>query len=166
VYADPPWRYDHPYSAGREIENHYPTMTHEDICALPVAEICTPDAMLFLWVPSPLLRKGMSVLEAWGFEYLTCAVWDKQKIGMGIYLRQQHEQVLLASRGTPIVPAPSQLSSSVISVPRGAHSAKPEVFYEIIERMYPMLPKIELFSRGRRAGWDAWGNEANGDAAA
>jgi N6-adenosine-specific RNA methylase IME4 len=160
VYSDPPWRYDHPYSAATKIENHYPTMADADICALPVADICTHDAMLFLWVPSPLLKKGMAVLEAWGFEYRTCAVWDKLTIGMGIYFRQQHELLLLASRGKSIVPDPAQLSPSVVSIPRGEHSAKPAAFHELIERMYPTLPKIELFARSRRDGWEAWGNEA------
>jgi N6-adenosine-specific RNA methylase IME4 len=65
--------------------------------------------MLFLWVPSPLLRKGMQAMQQWGFDYLTCAVWIKDKIGMGTYFRQQHELLLLGKRGTSIVPAPGNL---------------------------------------------------------
>jgi N6-adenosine-specific RNA methylase IME4 len=159
VYADPPWQYEHHLSASREIENHYPTLPIEKICALGVADICTPDAMLFLWVPAPLLLKGLQALEAWGFEYCTNMVWDKQSIGMGIYVRQQHEQLIIASRGAPITASPSTLPASVFSSPRGKHSEKPKVVYEFIERMYPDLPKIELFARSRRAGWGAWGNE-------
>jgi N6-adenosine-specific RNA methylase IME4 len=160
VYADPPYQYDHNLSVTREVENHYPTMPLDEICDLPVAEICTPDAMLFLWTPAPLLLNGLRVMEAWGFAYRTGMIWDKQKIGMGIYTRQQHEHVLIGSRGDPITPSPSTLSPSVLSVPRTAHSAKPTELYEIIERMYPDLPRIELFARGGRAGWDAWGNQA------
>jgi len=160
LYADPPWQYDHMISDSRAIENHYPTMSIEAICALQVAQLATDDAMLFLWVPPSFLHKGIRVIEAWGFSYLTSMVWDKQTIGMGYYVRQQHEHVLLAHKGTAIVPDPSTLSPSIVSTPRGKHSEKPAVFHEIIERMYPSLPKIELFARDVREGWAAWGNQA------
>jgi N6-adenosine-specific RNA methylase IME4 len=90
-------------------------------------------------------------------------VWDKQSIGMGIYVRQQHELLVIASHGAPITATPSTLPASVFSIPRGKHSEKPKIVYEFIERMYPGLPKIELFARSRRAGWDAWGNEVESD---
>ena len=160
IYADPPWQYDHLVSVSREIENQYPTMSIEDICAMPVGDLTTPDAMLFLWAPPSFLHKGIRVIEAWGFAYLTSMVWDKQKIGMGYYARQQHEHVLLAYRGTAIVPDPYALSTSIVSAPRGEHSEKPAAFYEIIERMYPELPKVELFARSKRDGWATWGNQS------
>jgi N6-adenosine-specific RNA methylase IME4 len=115
--------------------------------------------MLFLWVPAPLLLKGVQVLDAWGFDYRTNMVWNKQSIGMGIYVRQQHEMLIIASRGAPITASSSTLPASVFSSPRGKHSEKPIIVYEFIEQMYPGLPKIELFARSRRAGWDGWGNE-------
>jgi N6-adenosine-specific RNA methylase IME4 len=99
-------------------------------------------------------------MKQWGFEYLTCAVWIKDKIGMGTYFRQQHELLLLGKRGTSIVPAPSSLCSSVLSAPRGKHSEKPHEAYELIEQMYPELPKVELFARKARDGWARWGNQA------
>jgi N6-adenosine-specific RNA methylase IME4 len=157
VYADPPWRFDIPLSAGRALENHYQTMSLEDICALqiPAAE----NAVLFLWVPSPMLPEGLRVMGAWGFRYSTCAVWDKKKIGMGRYFRQQHEQLFVCVRGKPGTPAPEARPSSVIRWPRGKHSAKPEKVYPMIEAMYPG-PYLELFARPPfREGWDSWGNE-------
>jgi N6-adenosine-specific RNA methylase IME4 len=78
---------------------------------------------------------------------------------MGIYFRQQHELLLLGKRGNAIVPDPRCLSSSMISSARREHSRKPDEAYELIERMYPTLPKIELFARNTRPGWAAWGNE-------
>jgi N6-adenosine-specific RNA methylase IME4 len=159
IYADPPWQYDHMISVSREIENQYQTMTIEAICALDVAALTTPDAMLFLWVPPSFLHKGIRVIEAWGFSYLTSMVWDKMKMGMGYYACQRHEHLLLACRGKAIVPSPSALSPSVIAVKRGKHSEKPAEFYALIERMYPTLPKIELFARSRRNGWGRWGNQ-------
>lgn len=160
IYADPPWQYDFSPSNDRSVENHYPTMPIEDICAMDVASLATPDAMLFLWAPPSFIKKGIMVLEAWGFELATSMVWVKNKIGTGIYVRQRHEYLLLGKRGQPITPRPGSQPDSVIEAPRGPHSEKPEQVYGLIEQMYPGLPKIELFSRSPREGFDAWGNEA------
>lgn len=159
IYADPPWQYDFSPSNDRSVENHYPTMSIEDIMALDVAAIATPDAMLFLWAPPSFIKKGLAVLEAWGFELATSMVWVKDKIGTGIYVRQRHEFLLLGKRGQPITPRPGDQPDSVIESPRGGHSVKPDIVYGIID-MYPGLPKIELFSRAPRHGFDAWGNES------
>jgi N6-adenosine-specific RNA methylase IME4 len=160
IYADPPWRYDVVESESRAIENHYPTMSNEDIYALPIQSLCTDDAVLFLWATSPKLVEAIQVVAAWGFTYKTCMVWVKDKIGMGYYARQQHELLLIATRGAPPTPAPADRPSSIVNAPRDAHSAKPTEFYELIERMYPALPKIELFCRSPRDGWSAWGNQS------
>lgn len=160
IYADPPWQYDFSPSNDRSVENHYPTMPIEDICAMDVASLATPDAMLFLWAPPSFIKKGIMVLEAWGFELASSMVWDKDKIGTGIYFRQQHEYLLLGKRGNPITPRPGSQPRSVFRSQRGEHSEKPAEAYDIIEQMYPGLPKIELFSRSAREGFDAWGNQA------
>ena len=160
LYADPPWRYEHVETENRAIENQYPTMSLEDICALPVSEICTDAAVLFLWATSPKLFEAMRVIEAWGFTYRTCAVWVKDKIGMGYYYRQRHELLLVATLGQIPVPLPANRPDSVIEAPRGQHSAKPVLAAEQIERMYPELRKVELFCRSPREGWRAWGNQA------
>ena len=160
VYADPPWRYEHIETESRAIENQYPTMTLSDICAMPVSGIVTDDAVLFLWATSPKLLEAMHVIDAWGFTYRTCAVWVKDKIGMGYYFRQQHELLLVATRGTPPTPAPRDRPASVIEAARLEHSAKPDEVYELITRMYPTLPKVELFARSSREGFTAWGNQA------
>jgi N6-adenosine-specific RNA methylase IME4 len=161
VYADPPWQYEHVESEARAINNQYPTLSLEEICALPVAQKSTADALLFLWATSPKLSEAMQVVTAWGFTYRTCMVWIKDQIGMGYYARQQHELLLIATRGTPPTPAPEDRPSSVIHAPRGlVHSQKPAAFAEAIERMYPKLPKLELFCRTPRPGWSVWGNQA------
>ena len=160
IYADPPWQYDYTKDESRAVENQYPTMTLEEIKALPVADIAYEQCVLFLWATPPKVDEAMQVIDAWGFTYRTVAVWDKQKIGMGYYFRQQHELLLIATRGNPPAPAPENRPASVYSEPRGTHSSKPVYYYGMIEAMYPGLPKIELFARCRRDGWDAWGNEA------
>ncbi len=163
VLADPPWKYEHSETVSREIENHYPTMALEEICALDVGKkLATDDAVLFLWVPSPKLAEAMRVIEAWGFEYRTGAVWDKEIIGPGYYWRQQHEHILLATRGNPPKPPPAARPSSILKARRTKHSKKPPILHEQIERMYPELPKLELFARAPREGWAVWGNQSEG----
>lgn len=159
IYADPPWQYEHIATESRAIENQYPTMTLEAICKLAVP--AAPDAVLFLWATSPKLAEAIQVIERWSFSYRTCAVWDKERQGMGYYFRQQHELLLVAARGALPVPEPADRPPSVIRLPRGTHSDKPAVVYGLLERMYPTFTaedRIELFARRARAGWTMWGN--------
>jgi N6-adenosine-specific RNA methylase IME4 len=161
IYADPPWRYRSPLSKSRRIENHYPTMPLKEICALkiPAAE----DAILFLWVTSPQLPAGVAVVEAWGFEYKTSLVWDKEIMGMGYWVRGQHEIVLVATRGN-FPPLPECLyTHTVIQQRRTKHSKKPDAVRDLITALFPEARKIELFAREKVAGWDAWGNEVESD---
>lgn len=164
IYADPPWRYENPPigASSRSIENHYPTMTLEDICALPVGDLCTDDAILYLWATAPKLAECLKVLEAWGFEYRTNLCWDKEVIGMGYHARNQHELLLIAKRGSLPPPQAGTQPSSIHREKRGEHSAKPSFYYEMIESAYPQLPKIELFCRSPRDGWEVWGNQSGG----
>lgn len=163
IYADPPWRYDFSVSDSRKIENQYPTMEVDAICGLEVSSIAAPDCVLFLWATSPKLPEAFDVIEAWEFTYKTCMVWRKDKIGMGYYARQQHELLLIAAKGSPPVSPEDARPSSVVDAPRGEHSRKPDVFYEIIERMYPKSKRVELFCRTPRPGWKTWGNEVPGE---
>lgn len=160
IYADPPWRYEYSISTSRDIENQYPTMSLYEICALPVSSISANDSVLFLWATSPKLAEAIGVVEAWGFTYKTCMVWVKDKIGMGYYARQQHELLLVATRGNLPTPKPEDRPSSVIYGERLGHSLKPAEFYDLIEKMYPEFSKVELFCRNPRDGWYSWGNQA------
>jgi len=163
VYADPPWSFK-PYSVetgmDRAADNHYPTMDTAAIRALEVP--AADDAVLFLWATSPMLLEALEVLLAWGFVYKSHFVWEKDKIGTGYWNRNKHELLLVGTRGSIPAPAPGEQYESLIKAPRGAHSAKPFTFREMIEEMFPTLPRIELFARERFEGWDAWGNEADG----
>jgi N6-adenosine-specific RNA methylase IME4 len=157
VYCDPPWRYEHASTPSRAVENQYPTLALDQIKALDVP--AAPAAVLFMWATSPKLEEAIQVVNAWDFTYRTCMVWVKDKIGMGYYVRQQHELVLIARRGDMPLPDETSLPPSVIHAPRGRHSEKPSEFYKIIEQLYPGYPKVELFARSSREGWEAWGNE-------
>jgi N6-adenosine-specific RNA methylase IME4 len=167
LFADPPYRYEFSAKSSRAIERHYETMSLEEICALSVGEIAAENAALFLCVPQALNEQAFAVLSAWGFRYRSGAVWEKTDgIGEGFYFRSQHELFLLATRGDFPPPPPALRPPSIIKAARGAHSEKPAALYETVERMYPGLPRLELFCRGKpRPGWAAWGNETPREAA-
>ena len=163
IVADPEWRFE-PYSRetgmDRAADNHYPTSITDDIAARDVPSIAADDCVLFLWATVPMLRDALRVMEAWGFEYKSHAVWDKGHIGTGYWFRNCHELLLVGTKGDVPAPAMGTQPASVFQIIRGEHSAKPEQFLELIEGYFPNLPKIELNRRGEpRAGWDAWGNE-------
>jgi N6-adenosine-specific RNA methylase IME4 len=157
ILADPPWQYDFAEADRRMIDKEYTTRTVEDICRLRVP--ADTNSVIYLWATAPKLREAMEVLDAWGFEYKTCAVWDKEKIGMGYWFRGQHELLLVGTRGDVSPPPAKQRVSSVIRSPRTSHSSKPVEVYELIERAFPTKSKVELFARVERPGWKSWGNE-------
>jgi N6-adenosine-specific RNA methylase IME4 len=145
----------------RAVTDHYPTMTPPEIKALPVKEWVADNAHLYLWVTNLKLHeaRAFEIVEAWGFRYVTMLTWHKLGApGMGWYFRGDTEHVLFGVRGkAPIEPAIRE--SNHFAARRGDHSAKPDRFYELVERVSPG-PYLELFARRRRYGWDVWGNEA------
>jgi N6-adenosine-specific RNA methylase IME4 len=159
IYADPPWKYDFSFSDSRAIEEHYPTMELEEIMALPVCDLSAEHSIIFLWCPSAFTMKAGKVMEAWGFEYRTQMVWVKPSIGPGQWVRQQHELLLIGVKGKIPTPEGSDRPASVIVAPREEHSKKPDIVYDLIEKMYPELDRIELFARQQHPGWDVWGNQ-------
>jgi N6-adenosine-specific RNA methylase IME4 len=163
IYADPEWRfevYSRDTGMDRAADNHYPTSSTEDICNRPVADIAADDCVLFLWATVPMLPDALRVMDAWDFQYKSHCVWAKDRIGTGYWFRNQHEILLVGTRGNVPAPAMGTQVESLVDAPVGRHSEKPEKFYQLIERYFPNLPKIELNARAARPGWDAWGYEA------
>lgn len=157
IYVDPPWRYNFSSTNSRKIENHYPTLSLEQIKKLQIPS--AGKAVLFLWTTAPKLEQAFEVLKAWGFEYKTHAIWDKEIIGMGYWFRGRHELLLIGVKGKFSPPLPKNRFSSVIRSKRQAHSKKPEIIYSMIEQMYPQSKYLELFARNQRKGWTSWGNQ-------
>lgn len=157
IYADPPWDYEHFVDSNRSIIDDYDTMTTEQICQLEIPK--DKDAVLFLWATNPKLQEALQVVNAWGFTYRTNMAWVKDKIGMGYYVRNQHELLLIARKGELAPPDEANRVSSVIQAPRLGHSQKPEQIYQIIETMYPNQKYIELFAIKTRLNWESWGNQ-------
>lgn len=166
-YLDPPWRFGvRSEVTGREksAENHYPTMPTADICAL-LAPMIGGDhpAVAFVWATNAMLLDGLAVLDACGFTYVHHWVWDKEVAGTGFWGRDRHEPLLIGRRGDIAAPLPGTQPETVFRVRKGQHSAKPDIFAETIERLYPGIARLELFARGPRPGWDVWGFEADGE---
>jgi N6-adenosine-specific RNA methylase IME4 len=161
-YADPPWSYGNSGSGLDQYgpaERHYPAMTIAELCALDVKSIADADAVLFLWVTSPLLDECWPVIKAWGFDYKTSFVWDKIKHNFGHYNSVRHEFLLVCTRGS-CTPDVKKLFDSVLTIERsGKHSKKPQEFREIIETLYTHGKRIELFARAAAEGWETYGNE-------
>lgn len=159
-YADPPWKYGDKLTENYGgTQYHYPSMTISDLCALPVVEMAEDNAVLFLWVTSPLLEECFPIIKAWGFKYKTSFVWDKVKHNMGHYNSVRHEFLLVCTRGS-CTPDVSKLYDSVQSIERtDKHSEKPEEFREIIDTIYPHGARLELFARKQVEGWEVYGNQ-------
>lgn len=161
IYADPPWSYDNTQpDYHKEQRDHYPVMSIEEICSIPIRDICENDAVLFLWVTSPILEESFKVIHSWGFKYKASFIWDKIKHNMGHYNSVRHEFLLVCTRGS-CQPDVRKLFDSVITEERTEHGKKPECVYEIIETLYPYGKRIELFARNKRNGWEAYGHQAN-----
>lgn len=163
IYADPPWKYRNNKTGGSMLPQdiHYPKMTTDDICQLRVAEIADKNSALFLWSTVPMIEDGFKVLSAWGYKYKTMLFWRKvMSWGMGFWYRGQVEILLLGTRGT--LKAFHIQRANIIQAKVRKHSQKPDEFYELIE-MAGLEPRIELFARQKREGWDAWGNEVDSD---
>ncbi len=159
IYADPPWQYSNTQPDYHTVQDdHYPTVPLVDICALPVRDLSLDDAVLFLWVTSPILEDAFKVINAWGFKYKASFIWDKVKHNMGHYNSVRHEFLLVAVRGS-CQPDNLKLFDSVQTIERTDHSAKPEVFRTIIDTLYPYGKRIELFARTKADGWEQYGNQ-------
>jgi N6-adenosine-specific RNA methylase IME4 len=171
ILADPPWRFQN--RTGKIAPEHhrlsrYGTMSLDDICTLPVGDLCDRPAHLYLWVPNALLPQGLAVLAAWGFEYKSNLVWHKVRKdggpdgrGVGFYFRNTTELVLFGTRGKNArTLAPGRSQVNIIKTQKREHSRKPDELYDVIEACSPG-PYLELFARGSRVGWTTWGNQAD-----
>lgn len=157
IYADPPWEYDK--TVGRAAaRRHYRTMTLDEICAEPVADLVEDQAHLHLWTTNGFLREAFQVIDAWGFEYKSCFIWVKPQLGVGNYWRVSHEFMLLGVRGN--LPFTDRSQRSWLEANRTAHSHKPGVIRCIIEKISPP-PYLELYGREEihEPGWTVFGNQ-------
>jgi len=134
LYCDPPWSYRNKRTGGSlksGAGQRYPTMTVDELCALPVAAVLDRNAVCFLWATMPLLPDALRVLDAWGFTYRTSLFWDKDRLGLGFWFRGQVEVLLVGTRGK--VKPPRIQERNLVKARALAHSEKPEVFRVLAE---------------------------------
>ena len=171
IYADPPWHYAARRTGtafGGGVTDKYPTMTVEEICALPVSEWANNNSVLLIWTTMPYLMRTQEVIEAWGFRYVTCAfTWIKTNPqagtifkGVGNYTKSNAELCLLAKRGSG-VPRAHRDVAQVILEARREHSRKPDRVRGDIVRLFGDRPRLEMFARTSAEGWAVWGNETD-----
>jgi len=166
IYADPPWSYrDKALSGNRGACCKYPVMSIEDLGKIPVMDIAAKDCVLFMWVTMPKLNEGLALIDSWGFEYKTNAfTWVKRnKVadsffwGMGSWTRANAELCLMGICGKP-----KRVNAGVHSIVDDRimkHSKKPDSVADRIVKLMGDVPRIELFARDKKPGWDCWGNE-------
>lgn len=163
ILADPPW--DIGQSGHLGAQAHYSLMRLERLRAMPVPELADANAHLYLWVINGAIREGIEVMEAWGFTYRSPLTWIKPRLGLGHYLRNQTEHLLLGTRGK--APVKFRGQGTWMYAPLQDHSHKPEEQYAVIERLSDG-PYLELFARRRPPSdkdWQVWGNEIDSDIA-
>lgn len=161
IYADPPWDYGgNNEGSFCDPSVYYPLMSTAKIMELSVKACLADDAALFLWVPNCQLEDGLAVLKAWGFSYVSMMVWCKNRPVMSMGpTKTAHETLLIGRKGTAMHCIEQRLNSW-ITEDASVHSKKPEIFAEMIDAMYPNLPKLEMFARAPRSeGWSVFGNE-------
>lgn len=177
IVADPPWLIGARIGKGGRRSNEtvvpYSFMSVEAIAGLPVVELAHEDCVLFLWATRAIFRRGeaVRVAEAWGFEDCGEIIWGLRNPGIGSRtLANDHEPCLIARRGNPRLESDSPLGVwffrqvyeyGPAGVPQKVHSAKPPGFLEHVERIADG-PRLELFAREQRLGWDTWGDQALG----
>jgi N6-adenosine-specific RNA methylase IME4 len=158
IYADPPWPYSNKANTDGRAEKEYELMNLEDIKQLDVP--AKDDSVLYMWTTAPHAETAFEVINAWGFEYKTQAVWDKKHpMGLGYWLGNEHELLYIATKGDYSHPHPSRKHGSIFREKKKGHSKKPKCVRSYLEKAHPNADRIELFSRENFAGWKNHGNE-------
>lgn len=155
VVMDPPWAYGREYDPeGSRVANPYPEMNQQQL--LQMQPPFASDCVLFLWTTHQFLWDAGELLGHWGFTYKAALVWDKEKIGMGAWLRMQCEFCLVGIKGKPAWS--NTKHRDIMREARREHSRKPEAFYEMVEDI-TIGRRLDFFSRQQRPGWETFGND-------
>ena len=157
LVVDPPWEYNRTYDPdGSRIANPYPSMSLDEIKNINLPS--SKNSVLWLWSTHAYLYEAKDILEHWGFEYKATLVWNKDKMGMGNWLRMQCEFCLLGIKGKPIYN--NTKYRDIITEKGREHSRKPDCFYDMVNDIC-LGSKLDYFSREQRSGWYNYGNEIN-----
>lgn len=170
ILIDPPWRFQN--RTGKMAPEHkrlhrYPTMSFQEIAALPIGKYAKNPSHLYLWCPNALLPEALEIMHEWGFKYKTNIVWYKIRKdggpdgrGVGFYFRNVTEMLLFGVKGSLRTLKPGRTQVNLFATRKEEHSRKPKEIYKIIEAC-SSGPYLELFARERVAGWEQWGDEVD-----
>jgi N6-adenosine-specific RNA methylase IME4 len=149
---DPPWTYSVHLEKSQPT---YSTMSQRELLGLPINSWADEQAHCYLWTTNTNIKDAFELMEAWEFKFVTMLTWVKPSFGLGTYFRTTTEHVLFGVRGR-LLTRVRNIGTHFIA-PKTHHSAKPDVFYQMVERSsYP--PYLDAFARKRRPGWTVWGN--------
>ncbi|GAA0993411.1 MT-A70 family methyltransferase [Subtercola frigoramans] len=158
VVLDPPW--SHLQRGHLGAVKHYSLMTTDEIARLPVPELLDENAHVWIWATTASKWDAKRIAEnIWGLTFRSELIWDKDRTGLGNYLRGSHETLYLFTKGRAPILFKGQ--RDVVRAPLTDHSHKPEEIMVAIQRCSPG-PYLELFARRRFPGFDHWGNEVPG----
>lgn len=165
ILLDPPWRFFN-WSEKGEAKNpvaQYDCMTLDDLKALPVGHLAAPDCAMVMWGVAPMLDVAMDLMKHYGFTFKTSGGWAKQsstgnkwQFGPGYIMRSAHEPFIVGTIGSP--PILSKSERNLVVAPVREHSRKPDDMHRKCEALW-RGPRVELFARQQRPGWDCWGND-------
>ena len=168
ILMDPPWLESGGGKIKRGADKHYPllkTQTMPQVIYQSGVWEPAPNAHLWMWATNNFLPDALWLMEALNFRYITNAVWVKNRMSLGQYLRGQHELLLLGVRGRGPLARTERKDLTTLILPsepqKRVHSRKPDASYKLIEAR-SMGPRLEIFGRTNRPGWDTWGQEADG----
>lgn len=166
MVIDPPWDEQGSGKSKRGADRHYDLLkTREIVRTILKSGVFRPDPSgchLYLWVTNSFLEDGLKVMGSLDFKYKTHLVWAKDSYGLGQYFRQQTELCLFGVFGETLMTTNGEKTSNLIREAKRKHSQKPMLFYSLVERNSPE-PRLEMFARTRRYGWDSWGDEIQGE---
>lgn len=178
IVIDPPWKYgkwgkaaDSPLARkkfpngqwSKDFDLPYSFMTTEEISCLPVSDLSDASCDCYLWTTQKYLPVSFEILSNWGFNYCQTLAWCKtpRGLGQGGLFVPTTEFILLGRKGK--MPLKKRIDSTWWNIKRTAsHSTKPEFFQDLIESVSD-APRLEMFARRKREGWDCWGNEIESD---
>jgi len=158
IVIDPPWNYGRDYDPdSSRVASPYPEMTQEEIIKNIPSH--NENSIMFMWTTHQFIEDALDILKEWGFEKKAILVWDKEKMGMGAWVRMQCEFCILAVKGKPCWGITDM--RDIIREPRTTHSSKPEMLYEIIDKHFDKKSflKYDFYARKKRDGWDVFGDE-------
>ena len=134
----------------------YRCMDMHAIADLPVTYWAAQASHLYLWTPNAFIEEACELVRRWGFQFILPVTWIKPQLGMGMYYRNTTEHALFGVRGG-LKTLARNMPTHIIA-PRGKHSENPDEFYEVVDRMSPG-PRLDVFARKEREGWDVWGDQ-------